>query len=265
MEAEQLFKAGKLAQAIEAQLAKVKQQPANASARFFLAELAAIAGDWDRTDRQLETIIKQSSDPDLYPLLLRQLVRAEIQREQVFTEGRPPEVVVAMDTSSELQLKICTAIRLGSWNDLADLLEKEEAARPKVSGRCGDTPFDTILDMDDRLRGMAEVLTGHGKYYWVPWNRVQSIVFNKPQRATDLIWRRATISVAGGPDGEVYLPARYPNPGQWTDLERMGRETRWEEPTQGVFTGIGQRTLLIGDEERSFLELEEISIEIPPT
>ncbi len=48
-------------------------------------------------DRQLDTIIQQSKDAAVFPLLFRQLVRAEIIRQQVFEEGRVPELVVPFD------------------------------------------------------------------------------------------------------------------------------------------------------------------------
>ena len=74
MNAEDLFKAGKLMEAVESQLAVVKKNPTDTKARFFLAELSAFQGDWDRADRQLDAVVQQSEGTPLLTLLFRQLV-----------------------------------------------------------------------------------------------------------------------------------------------------------------------------------------------
>ena len=51
MTASDLFKAGRLREAIDAQLAKVKGQPTDQAARFFLFELFLFSGDLDRARR----------------------------------------------------------------------------------------------------------------------------------------------------------------------------------------------------------------------
>ena len=53
MEAEELFKAGKLGDAVECQLAIVKKNPTDTNARFFLAELSAKGTGTERTDNSM--------------------------------------------------------------------------------------------------------------------------------------------------------------------------------------------------------------------
>ena len=261
MQAETLFKEGRLADAVDSQLSFVKKNPSDSNARFFLAELSAFQGDWERVDRQLDAISLQNSNAAMLPLLFRQLVRAEIIREQVFLEGRAPELVVALAHDCELQLEACTAFRLGQFDDCKALLERADAERHSIRGTCDGKTFETLLDVDDRLRGVAEILTASGKYFWIPWNSIESIEFEKPERPIDLIWRKAAISVKGGPDGEVYLPVRYPKPTTWTDDQRLGRNTSWVEHASGLVTGVGQRTLLVEDEGIPILEIEAINME----
>lgn len=266
MNSEILFKEGRLGDALDAQLAVVKKDPSNTNARFFLAELLAFGGEWERVDRQLDSVVVQTTEKmAMLPMLFRQLVRAEVIREQVFNEGRAPELVVKLDEVSKLQLELCLAMRLGHDADLNLLIEKVQAARKPVNGVCDGKAFSILHDLDDRLGGVAEVLTASGKYFWLPWKDIQSVEFSKPERPIDLIWRKATISVIGGPDGEVYLPTRYPNPVSWTDEQKLGRTTDWVEHAGGLATGIGQRTLLIGDDGVPFLEIGQIQIESNPT
>ena len=77
----------------------------------------------------------------------------------------------------------------------------------------------------------------------------------------DLNWRKATIAVEGGPDGEVYMPVRYPNPKAWADEEKLGRGTQWQEHAQGIVTGTGQRMILIEDDGVPIMEIEQLTIE----
>jgi type VI secretion system protein ImpE len=258
MQPEILFRDGRLAEAVASQLEVVKAAPTNTAQRIFLAELAAFQGDWDRADRQLEAAINQDSKSGIQPLLMRQLLRAEILREQVFRDGRPPELVVPLPQDGQLQLRICMHCRNSEWEECNALLAQAEEGRPKLTGTCDGKPIDTLIDLDDRLRGIAEILTGTGKYFWVSWSCIRSLVFSKPERPMDLIWRKAEISVEGGPEGEVYFPARYPGVSGWDEEEQLGRKTEWHEHPGGFITGSGQRTLLVGDEPRGLLELGEI-------
>jgi type VI secretion system protein ImpE len=261
MQPETLFRDGRLSDAVAAQLDIVKSAPANTAHRIFLAELAGFQGDWDRADRQLEAAINQDSKAGLQPLVMRQLIRAEILREQVFREGRPPELVVPLPQDGELQLKICMHVRNNEWEECRSLLEQSDQVRPKLSGTCDGKQIDTLIDLDDRLRGIAEVLTGTGKYFWIPWSSIRSLEFSKPERPMDLIWRKVAISVEGGPEGEVYIPVRYPNVSQWSDEEKLGRITDWHEHAGGVVTGSGQRTMLVGEESLGVLELGELTLQ----
>jgi len=75
------------------------------------------------------------------------------------------------------------------------------------------------------------------------------------RRPRDLAWRRASLTVTDGPDGEVYMPVIY-----WSDAPdlsddlRLGRATDWRE-NAGLVRGVGQRTFLVGDAAVSVMEL----------
>jgi type VI secretion system protein ImpE len=98
------------------------------------------------------------------------------------------------------------------------------------------------------MAGSFEVLTSTGKYFWIPTERVISAAFHAPTRQRDLIWRRVTMSVADGPEGDVYMPAIYVADEPLTDAQRLGRETDWREAEGGLVRGVGQRVFLAGEE-----------------
>ena len=98
-----------------------------------------------------------------------------------------------------------------------------------------------------------QVITTTGKYFWIPPERVLLLEFHKAKRPRDLFWRRATMQVADGPDGEVYLPALYPpttgTAAAMTDALRLGRATDWHQAGDGGPTlGLGAVTILVGEE-----------------
>ena len=262
MNPKELYAAGKLDDAIQAALSAVKANPGDKNMRFFLAELLCFGGDWERADRQLDSVVQQTTDANLLALLFRQLIRAEVIRDQVFAEGRAPELVVALPRDAELQLELCAALRLNHSTDVPQLVSTAEEARAVVSGECNGQAFSGIRDLDDRIAGVLEVLTANGKYFWVPWVSVKTLEFEPPQRPMDLLWRKASIDVEGGPEGEVYVPTRYPGPQSagWDEQLRLGRSTAWQGDEQSAMSGLGLRMLLVGEEALSIMELKNVSL-----
>lgn len=264
MDVNSLYSSGRLADAATAAISVVKGKPADVGARLFLAELLCFQGDWERAEKQLDAAAKQSQDDGFLALLIRQLIRGEILREQVFSEGRSPQLVGELPMDAKLQLEICTELRL--HQNAAELVEKAQEAREPIAGHCNDQPFDDIRDLDDRMAGILEVITATGKYYWVPSKSVKTLEFAKPERPVDLIWRKASIDVENGPEGEVFIPVRYPCPNAegWDDQLRLGRATSWAGETTGAVIGLGQKMFLLGEEAKSMLEIDRIVIATHP-
>ena len=131
-----------------------------------------------------------------------------------------------------------------------------EASRPRAPGRAGDVSFDDFRDADDLAAGFFEMLTTTGKYFWIPTERVISIDFHAPRRPRDLAWRRGSVSVADGPDGDIYIPAIYDtNEPDVAEGLRLGRNTDWVGPGNGLVLGRGQRVFLVGDEACNIMDL----------
>lgn len=260
MDVHSLYSAGQLGEAVTAAINVVKGKPADVGARLFLAELLCFQGDWERAEKQLDAAAKQSQDDGFLALLIRQLIRGEILREQVFTEGRSPQLVGELPPDAKLQLEICAEIR--NQRDASQLVDSAQEARPPIAGQCNDQSFDDIRDLDDRMAGILEVITATGKYYWVPWKSVKTLELTKPERPADLIWRKASIDVENGPEGDVFIPVRYPCPNAagWDDQLRLGRATTWAGEGSGAVIGLGQKMFLIGDDTKSLLEIDKLAI-----
>jgi type VI secretion system protein ImpE len=262
MNASECFKAGKLDDAIAAATDDVKHSPRDLARRMFLSELLCFSGQWQRADLQLDALNQQDPELAYVVALFRQLIRAEQARQQFYAEGRLPEFLGPPPAHLQLHLEASVCLRDGRQDEAGSLIEKAQAARPPVSGTCDAERFDALRDLDDLVAPLFEVLTTTGKYYWVPMERVESIEFHAPERSRDLLWRRAHMIVRGGPDGEVFLPVVYAgSAAEQDEAFRLGRATDWRSVGAGPTRGIGQRMFLFGEQDRSILELKQLTID----
>ena len=254
------FQAGRLQDAVDAALADVKKNPSDIDRRGLLAELLCFVGDWERADKQIDTIGHQDPQAIVGLSLIRQLIRAEVTRKECFQEGRPPELLSEATPAMRKSLEALAALREGDAAGAARLVAEAELDRVVISGTCGDQKFADFRDLDDITAGVFEVLTSTGKYFWIPIERVQSIVFQPPKRPRDLLWRQAEMSVEDGPNGDVYLPTVYFSPSgkEAEDQLRLGRGTDWTGGDGEPMRGHGQRMFLLGDEAASIMQLETI-------
>lgn len=254
-----LFRAGKLAAAINAANAAVRKSPAELGGRILLAELLLFAGNLERADNILDAAAEIDPTAMVGIAGFRQLIRAAMARREHTREGRVPEFLGEPSPALRAGLAALVALRAGDTEGAARHAAEAEAVRPQVAGHAGDVQFDDFRDADDLHAGFFEVLTTTGKYFWIPTERMASIEFRPPRRPRDLMWRRASVSVTGGPDGEVYMPAIYDS-GQpdLADEFLLGRATDWIGPEEGFVRGIGQREFLVGDDAVGIMELSTL-------
>ena len=77
MNASELFKAGKLQEAIDAQTQEVKSHPADHGKRLFLFEMLAFAGNLDRARRQIDAVTYGEVELDTAVVGYRKILDAE--------------------------------------------------------------------------------------------------------------------------------------------------------------------------------------------
>lgn len=260
-----LFRAGKLAAAVEAANAAVRKAPGDAGARILLAELLLFAGNLERADVILDAAGDIEPEAMMVIAEFRQLLRADLSRRQWRRDGRVPEFIGEPTPSLSAAMAAMVALRAGDLAEAAKNATAAEALRPRVHGREGKTAFDDFRDVDDLCAGYFEVLTTTGKYFWIPTERVESLDFHPPKRPRDLAWRRCSMSVTDGPDGDVYVPVTYGSEdAALDDSFRLGRATDWREEHAGegavLVRGVGQRVFLAGEEARNIMEIGSITL-----
>jgi type VI secretion system protein ImpE len=236
MDAQQLFKAGKLAEAIPALNAQLRDNPSDVRSRTFLFELLCFAGDFDRAEKQL-TIIQEESSPDSMfgTLLYRAALAAERIRQGMFENKTFPKL--ALNGSAPLPV------------------------RGKLNGK----PFQSLSDADPRIGEKLEIFAA-GDYLWISYSDISSIQIEPPKKLRDLLW--APAKVIGGPAlrsrelGDVLLPVISPLSWQHEDDDvRLGRATEWCADEHGEEAPYGLKNLLVDGEEIPFLEIRHLEIE----
>jgi len=237
--------------------AEVKADPANAGLRFRFAETLLLTGAYERADVHLDLVSTQDPSLGLRVALIRQLIRAQLCRNEVFTQGRAPEVIG--DAAPEVTVALKILLEQHNGQEAARLRSEADGAAVEIKGEVDDRPFSGLRDLDDRTADILEVLTSTGKYFWIPLRQVRALDLHEPSHVRELIWRPATLDVAGGPEGLVYIPSTYPPAGQPLDDDhRLGRKTDWFE-LNGLTVGAGLRSWLVGDDVLSMTEFKSLA------
>ncbi|KMO33553.1 SciE type virulence protein [Methylobacterium variabile] len=249
------FRQGRLADAVAAAGRAVQQAPTDVAARLLLAEFLLFAAEFERADALVAAVEALDPDSALAVAEFRQLLRAETARRQLGTEGRLPDFVDGPTPDQEAALAMVVALRAGDQAAAAAAAVAAEAARTATRCVANDREVEDFRDADDLAGGSLEVLTTTGRYYWIPAARLVSMEFHPPRRPRDLFWRRCTMIVRDGLQGDVYLPALYDTPAAEDEL-RMGRRTEWS--SQAPVRGCGQRIFLVGDEGLAITDLRTV-------
>ncbi len=228
MTAKELYREGRLREAIKALGDELRSNPLDATRRTFLFELLLFAGEYDRAEKQLDMLATTDAKSAGGALLYRSAVHAERTRSEMFASGQTPEV-------------------------------KDS---PAVGGFLNGKPFDDLSDPDPRIGPNLEVFIA-GSYTWIPFQHLRRLELEKPANLRDLIWARARIETSKEfrlqDLGEVLIPAicplsfRYPE-----EIVALGRESVWEADEKYDAIPYGAKTMLVDGVDVPILELTSV-------
>ncbi len=229
MNAEQLYKEGRLTEATASAAAILRENPGDERLRTFLIELLCFAGDYERADKHLELLGGKTRDRQMGALHLRAALQTALTREEMFEKNELPA----------------------------------GEARP-VSGKLNGSPFTSLTDADPRIGARLEVFAS-GNYLLLPFSGISVLSTHEPRRVRDLLWAPAVINLnatmGGGTDlGSVLLPVvAAMSRGHSDDLVRLGRVSVWESDGSTEYL-FGQKLLLVDGEEFPLLEVRSLEI-----
>ena len=259
MNATELFKAGQLSAAVEAQLQAVK------AARATRASGSSCSSCWpspatSSTGGRSSALHYDNPDLEQAADAYRKLLDAEQLRRQLFAGGLAPHSLAEAPEYVRLRLAAVDCLREGKPAEAQALLENAAEASPTVRGRLNGKPFDGLRNTDNLFGPVLEVLS-QGAYFWLPLEQVDSLVLSAPHSPRDLLWAPAHLNVRDGPEGDVFLPALYPGSHEHADdAVKLGRTTDWKGGEAGPVLGAGLRTFLAGDNPITLLEWRELEI-----
>jgi type VI secretion system protein ImpE len=257
MNASELYKAGQLQAAIDAQIGEVKKAPADHAKRLFLFELLSFAGEWDRARRQIDVIKYEDPGLDAATSAYRALLDAEDARRRLFTDGKEPSFLSEPPASVRQRLEALSKLRAGQAQEAVAILNGLDETASALTGTLNGKPFTGLRDADDLFGTVLEVMA-HGTYYWVLLEQVEALRFNAPKFPRDLIWLPARLEMPGAA-GNVFLPTRYPSSETHADPQvRLGRVTDWLSKEGEPVRGVGLRTFLVGDDAVPLPEWREL-------
>jgi type VI secretion system protein ImpE len=261
LQAEDLVRQNQLPEALAALQEQVRADPASVKLRVFLFELLSLLGDWDRAGKQLAVL----KDLDASTLALVHTYQdgllCEKLRAQVFAGatsplvfGEPSPWVAGLVESLKLQANNASLSR-----QLAQAYEEA----PALSGTLNGDPFEWIADADARLGPVLELIV-NGKYYWVPFSRIQKIHIEEPENLRDKVWMPANFIWSNGGEGFGLIPTRYVGSEQSEQANiRSAGATDWQEIDEGMYTGLGQRVLATDANDYPIMDVRDIVIDAP--
>jgi type VI secretion system protein ImpE len=260
MTATELYRAGQLQKAMDAQIQEVKNKPADQAARVFLFELACFAGDLDRAQRQIDAIKYNEVEKDAGVQSYRKLLDAERLRRRLFTEGLQPKFLADPPEAVKWRLQALNSLRGKQPAEAVELLRRADEATTPKSGKLNGKPFDVLRDCDDVFGPVLEVMA-RGDYFWIPIEQLDKVVVRPPQFPRDLLWLPARVEIRDGPAGDVFLPVLYPGSHEHADdAVKLGRLTDWTTADKEPVRGVGLRMFLLGDEAIGLPEWRELQM-----
>src|SRR5712692_743615 len=132
MNARESLEAGRLSATIEQLNQDVRAHPADSGLRTFLFEALCFAGDYQRAQRQLETLGQLDSQLESALAVYRNILTAEHARMAVPTKDQLPVFLLEPPAFASLYLAALHRLREGNGAEARVLLTQAMEAQPAV-------------------------------------------------------------------------------------------------------------------------------------
>jgi len=258
-----LYHAGQLARAIEAQTQAVRKQPGDPGLRIFLFELLAFAGDFERAAKQLQAVTFDDAKKQHALGLYQHLLEAERKRRPVFQGEATPQFFAPPPAHVALRLQSLVQARANNAAAAAEAIRHAEEITRAVPGNVNGTAYQSLADADQVLGPVLEVMA-HGEYFWAPLEQIATLTITAPKYPRDLLWASAHLTMRHGQEGDVFLPVLYPgSPEHADDAVKLGRMTDWRQEGDGPARGNGAKMLFTDDTDLLLLDCRELVLAEP--
>lgn len=263
MNSAELVHSGRLEEGLTALQGEIRAKPDDTKLRIFLFQLNCVLGRVEKALTQLQVLAGLNADTMLMAEIFRPVLVCESFRKEVFEGKRTPIIFGEPEEWMGLILQANELAAKGEFKAAAELRVSAFEAAPASPGKVDGQPFEWIADADSRLGPMLEAFI-EGKYYWIPFCRIQQIHTDKPGDLRDLVWLPAHLTWVNGGTSVAHLPVRYPGTETSSDgALRLARKTEWQEKPGDTFLGLGQRILATDTGEHPLLSCRDIELTLP--
>jgi type VI secretion system protein ImpE len=261
MQAEQLLREGRIADALKHLTDQVRENPADPKLRVFLFQLLSVLGQWDRAMTQLNVAAEMDPATLLMAQVCRTALNCEAFRTEVFAGRRLPVVFGEPDEWVGWMVQAAQNAAEGQFDASQELRQRAFEAAPATAGTINDEPFEWIADADSRLGPILETVV-EGRYYWVPFQVIAAIDIEAPSDLRDMVWVPSRFTWANGGTSVGLIPTRYAGSESSDDPGvQLGRRTDWDERPGELYVGLGQRMLATDQGEYPLLEVRRITLQ----
>jgi len=258
--AEQSLKAGDPLAALAQLQEQVRAKPADPKLRVFLFQLLCVLGQWERALNQLD--VASGLDPEAVAMqkTYGDAVRCEAVRDDVFDGKKSPMIFGQPDQWLALLIESLLVAGRGDAGRSQELRATAFDQAPASQGDIDGRPFAWIADADSRIGPVLEAVI-NGRYYWVPFSRLNKVEIEPPEDLRDIVWMPARLRFENGGESVALIPTRYPGSEKSSDgLIVLARKTVWEEIAPDMHRGLGQRIFATDADDAPLMEVRTISL-----
>jgi len=260
VQAEKELHQGNLNEALLELQNQIRKEPANPKLRIFLFQLLTVTGQWERALTQLKVL----GDLDASALLMVQTYQTAVQcealRAEVFNGKQTPLIFGEPPHWLAMLIEALRLAAEGHFSEALTLRTQALEQAPANSGSIDGVDFAWIADADSRLGPVVEGIV-NGRYYWIPFQQIRKIEIEAPADLRDVVWMPAQFTWINGGAASGLIPTRYPGVEKSEDNQiRLARKTEWEEYSDGIFCGIGQRLLATDLQDYALMDIRKIEL-----
>ena len=260
MNSAELVQAGRLEEGLAALQTEIRNKPEDMRLRVFLFQLNCVLGRLDKALTQLQVIASLNAETMLLAQIFRPVITCELLRREVFAGKRTPIIFGQPMEWMGLLIRANELVARGEFAAAAESRANAFENAPASPGKINGEPFEWIADADSRLGPVLEAIVD-GKYYWIPFCRIQKIETEKPSDLRDMVWMPVQFTWTNGGSAPGHVPVRYPGSEATSDDRlRLARKTDWQQHPGETCLGLGQRILATDKNEFPLLDCRSIEL-----
>lgn len=257
MHPQELIKQGRLADGLAALQSQIRTDPSNAGYRVFLFQLLCVAGQWQRALTQLNVAGELDAGTLAMVQTYREAIQCEALRAEIFAGKRAP--LIFGEPQDWLGLLV-EALRLDAIDPAhaAALRAQAFEQAPASGGSIDGERFAWLMDADQRLGPVLEAIV-NGRYFWIPFSRIERIEIEPPTDLRDMVWTAATFTWTNGAQAVGLIPTRYDgSTDSLDDAIKLARRTEWSGER-----GLGQRMFASDAADYALMDVRTVEFDMP--